>query len=202
MTHSNELSETATQPQLALSNEIAATTNADATFMFVMLDLDVPPQNGTQRRVLLHALNTGFKLTSQTVGTARLLVSSAKGPAAYIGPGPPATDTIAHRYVQLLFEQPATLRLSDSDFTSITNRIGFDVQNFIATERLSAPIAGNFITVDGRAEAATPSGATPTGTGTGGRPTSSPEPFTGAAARSGKHLALAAVLGGLAVLAI
>jgi phosphatidylethanolamine-binding protein (PEBP) family uncharacterized protein len=88
------------------------------TYMFVMLDLDVPPAEGsTARRVLLHAMNTGFKATQQRVGgTATILASTQKGPAAYLPPGPPATDTMAHRYVQLLFRQPDALAVQASDF--------------------------------------------------------------------------------------
>jgi hypothetical protein len=66
--------------------------NSSATYMFVMLDLDVPPEAGsTKRRVLLHAMNTGFKATKQKIGgSAMLLASSEKGPAAYIPPSIPA----------------------------------------------------------------------------------------------------------------
>ena len=93
-------------------------TNMSTTYMFVMLDLDVPPEEGsTKRRVLLHAMNTGFKATQQKIsGSATLLASTEKGPAAYIPPGPPPTDTIPHRYVQLLFQQPGDFSMSASDF--------------------------------------------------------------------------------------
>lgn len=90
--------DTATQPQIAISSTLVTSTD---TYMFVMVDLDVPPANGTTtRRVLLHALNTGFKATQQkTPGGSTLLVSSETGPAAYLPPNPPAVDTVPHRYV-------------------------------------------------------------------------------------------------------
>lgn len=179
-----------------------------------MLDLDVPPaKNGTERRVLLHSLNTGFKMTTQTVGgSAKLLASTSTGPAPYLGPGPPATDTIPHRYVQLLFEQPAALKVSASDFADTNARIGFDINKFMKTEKLSAPLAGNFFTVDGKASAggAVASGTGKAGggggkaTGTGGISQSTTEPFLGEAGtvKSDKSFALAGMLGFLVVLAV
>ncbi|KAK3200963.1 hypothetical protein GRF29_213g551886 [Pseudopithomyces chartarum] len=156
---------TAAEPQLALPK--SAVSSSD-TYVFVMLDLDVPGQgNNATRRVLLHAMNTGFKATQQTVsGGAVLLASSEKGPASYIGPGPPATDTIPHRYTQLLFKQPSSLKVSASDFANTKARIGFDINSFAKTNGLGEPIAGNFFMVDGRASAA---GGAATGTrGAGG----------------------------------
>ena len=152
--------------------------NSSATYMFVMLDLDVPPEEGsTKRRVLLHAMNTGFKATQQKIsGSATLLASSEKGPAAYIPPGPPPTDTIPHRYVQLLFQQPADLKVQASDFKDTSARIGFDINAFMTKNKISAPIAGNFFMVDGRASATTASAL-----GSRGLPTSTVQPFTGAA---------------------
>ncbi|KAF2448922.1 PEBP-like protein, partial [Karstenula rhodostoma CBS 690.94] len=144
---------TASQPQLALPS---SAVSSNETYVFVMLDLDVPPASGnTTRRVLLHAMNTGFKASKQSVaGGAVLLASSDKGPAMYIGPSPPASDTMAHRYTQLLFKQPATLKASASDFANTQARIGFDIEGFAKENGLGEPLAGNFFTVDGRADAA------------------------------------------------
>ncbi|KAF9737387.1 hypothetical protein PMIN03_000927 [Paraphaeosphaeria minitans] len=141
---------TASQPQLALPPSAVSSTE---TYVFVMLDLDVPPAAGNDtRRVLLHALNTGFKATKQSVaGGDVLLASSEKGPATYISPGPPASDTIAHRYTQLLFKQPSTLEASASDFANTQARIGFDIEGFAKKNGLGEPVAGNFFMVDGRA---------------------------------------------------
>ena len=160
---------TVAEPQLALPK--SAVSSSD-TYVFVMLDLDVPGQgNNATRRVLLHAMNTGFKATQQTVsGGAVLLASSEKGPATYIGPGPPATDTIPHRYTQLLFKQPSSLKVSASDFSNTQARIGFDIKSFAKTNGLGEPIAGNFFMVDGRANAAA-GGATGTRGAGGARQT-------------------------------
>ncbi|USP73047.1 26 kDa secreted antigen [Curvularia clavata] len=169
------------QPQLALSSAMMSKTD---TYMFVMLDLDVPPAaNSNQRRVLLHCMNTGFKASNQEIGgAATLLSSSDTGPAAYIPPNPPAVDTIAHRYVELLFQQPANFSIAQSTFAEMSARINFDTQAFMTQHGLKAPVAANFFLVDGRTNST--AAANPTGTGSGGsRPTSSLEPFSGAADR-------------------
>ncbi|OAG04731.1 PEBP-like protein [Paraphaeosphaeria sporulosa] len=155
---------TASQPQLALPS---SAVSSNETYVFVMLDLDVPAASGnSSRRVLLHAMNTGFKATKQSIaGGNVLLASSEKGPATYIGPSPPASDTIAHRYTQLLFKQPSTLKASASDFSNTQARIGFDIAGFAKQNGLGEPVAGNFFMVDGRASGA----AAATGTrGAGG----------------------------------
>ncbi|KAJ4330754.1 hypothetical protein N0V87_009734 [Didymella glomerata] len=184
--------ETASQPRIAVSNTMA---NSSATYMFVMLDLDVPPEAGsTKRRVLLHAMNTGFKATKQKIGgSAMLLASSEKGPAAYIPPGPPPTDTIPHRYVQLLFQQPADLKIQASDFKETSARINFDINAFMAKNKVSAPMAGNFFMVDGRASSTAKGTASPRGSG--GLPTSTVQPFTGAADKFRLPPATAGLLG-------
>lgn len=159
--------------------------NVSATYVFVMLDLDVPPEEGsTKRRILLHAMNTGFRATHQkTSASATLLASTDKGPAAYIPPSPPPTDTIPHRYVQLVFEQPANLSVKASDFADASARINFDLNAFMTKNTINAPLAGNFFIVDGRASASA------TGTAwvsaSGSLPGSTVQPFAGAAEKVG-----------------
>lgn len=167
-----------------------------------MLDLDVPPEEGsTERRVLLHAMNTGFKATQQKIsGSATLLASTEKGPAAYIPPGPPPTDTIPHRYVQLLFQQPADLSIQASDFANTSARIGFDINAFMTKNKVTAPMAGNFFMVDGRASATTK--GTASVSGSGGLAGSTVQPFTGAAEKFGLSPGMAGLLGGLALFAV
>ncbi|CAO2647312.1 Nn.00g082340.m01.CDS01 [Neocucurbitaria sp. VM-36] len=188
---------TASQPQIAVSSALAS---RNESFIFVMLDLDVPPTQGnTTRRVLLHAMNTGFKATQQRInGTAVLLASPEKGPAAYLPPGPPATDTVAHRYVQLLFRQPAKLDVAQSAFANTQDRINFNIASFASENGLSAPIAANFFRVDGRAGA----GATGTATGTGGIARNTLQPFEGGAEQLGFSHGLVGLVGGLALFAL
>lgn len=182
---------TTSQPQLAIGN---AQNNASATYMFVMLDLDVPPQEGSnKRRVLLHALNTGFKATQQkTRGGATLLATTQRGPAPYLAPGPPATDTIPHRYVELLFQQPANLNVPASAFANTTGRFNFDIAKFMTEHKLSKPVAGNFFMVDGKANGTAGRG---TATGTGGAPRRTSQPFEGAAAQTSLSSGLATLFG-------
>jgi hypothetical protein len=173
--------------------------------MFVMLDLDVPPANdSTERRVLLHCMNTGFKATKQQLmGAATLLASSEKGPATYIPPGPPATDTVAHRYVELLFQQPANLNIQASAFAGVQDRIGFDIESFMSQNGVSAPLAANFFRVDGRISAtATGTAAAAAASGTGAMVSGTPQPFTGAAGEISVPYGTAGLLSGVALFAL
>lgn len=183
---------TASQPQIAVSD-----AKADQTYVFMMVDLDVPPMgggNGT-RRTLLHAMNTGFKATQQSMGGAMLLATTDKGPATYIGPSPPPQDTIPHRYVEMLFKQPESLQVSATDFANSQSRIGFDVESFVKENNLGEPLAANFFTVDGRAKG----GATASGTAasSGGMPQNTVQPFTGAGRKLDVSFELVAGLTGL-----
>ncbi len=61
--------------------------------------------SGGARRTLLHAMIQDFKPS----GSGGTLTSSATGPTSYMGPAPPPeTPAHAHRYVELLYEQPAS----------------------------------------------------------------------------------------------
>ncbi|OAL04435.1 PEBP-like protein [Phaeosphaeriaceae sp. SRC1lsM3a] len=191
---------TASEPKLAIAD---SAVKASDTYMFVMLDLDVPPQQGsTNRRVLLHAMNTGFKATQQKLsGAGTLLASTQKGPAMYLPPGPPATDTVAHRYVQLLFKEPAALNVKASDFANSTGRFNFDIDTFMTEHKLGAPVAGNFFMVDGRANSTAGNGRG-SATGTGGAPRRTSAQFEGAAGIREVPCSLMGVLSGLAMLVL
>ncbi|PVH99266.1 PEBP-like protein [Periconia macrospinosa] len=194
--------ETASAPQIAASSSMV---DSSKSYVFVMLDLDVPAAQGNAtRRVLLHAMETGFKPTSQKIaGNAVLLASTEKGPASYIPPGPPATDTIPHRYVQMLFEQPQTLAVQASDFANMQARINFDITSFAEKNKLGEPMAANFFTVDGKATAAGgKGGAKGTASASGAMPSRTAAPFTGAAGQLDVSYGLAGLLGGLALVAV
>jgi len=165
-----------------------------------MLDLDVPPAQGnTTRRILLHAMETGFKPTQQRMtNNTVLLTSTDQGPAPYLPPGPPATDTMAHRYVELLYAQPAQLNLQASDFADTQARFNIDIESFAQQHGLGEPLAANFFTVDGRAGAS----ASGTATASGGIARNTLQPFEGAAGRVEMSLGLAGFVGGLVLAAV
>jgi hypothetical protein len=181
--------------------------NMAQSYVFVMLDLDVPPVAGnTTRRVLLHAMETGFKPTSQRMtNNTVLLATSDKGPAPYLPPGPPATDTMAHRYVQLLFAQPSKLNVQASAFSDTQARFNFEIASFAKTMGLGEPVAGNFFMVDGKAGAGGASGtakASGTARATGGGSRETTQPFTGTAGRMDLPMGLAGLMGGLVLAAV
>ncbi|KAF2734356.1 PEBP-like protein, partial [Polyplosphaeria fusca] len=194
--------QTASQPQLALSQQQATQST---NFMFVMLDLDVPPANGsTTRRTLLHALVTDFKPTAQAMGNGTVLLQSqARGPATYLGPSPPATDSTPHRYVEMIFAQPQTLSVTASSFSETQSRIGFDIQQFMQQNGLAPPVAANFFTVDGQAGGSGTGngngGASGTATTTGGISRNTLQPFEGKAGRMEMGWGLAGVVGAMAL---
>lgn len=141
-------------------------------------------------------METGFKPTQQRMNNnAVLLASTDKGPAPYLPPSPPASDTMAHRYVQLLFAQPANLLLAASDFQNTQARFNFDIMSFAQQNRLKAPLAGNFFTVRG-------ANATGTATSSGGIAKNTLQPFEGDAVRVDASMVLASLLGGLALVAM
>jgi hypothetical protein len=181
-----------------------------------MLDLDVSASilNGTNssslngRLTLLHALTTDLVPSTQrllgsltptngTNGTTDSILLSAtsspsSNPAPYIGPSPPNTDTTPHRYVSLVFEQPASgLQIAPGGFEDIQDRIDFDVQGFMGQNGLAEPLAGNFFVVDGTMADAGFNGSE-TGSGGVGGPTGQPRLFDGGAGerRGGKWLAV------------
>jgi len=196
-----QLSKAATQnqPTIGMSG-----VNITGTFIFVMLDLDVPSNsaNGT-RRTLLHAMNTGFKATSQrTANSVSILQTSDSGPANYIGPSPPVeTPAFGHRYVQLLFAQPTSFAVPMTQSIAVSSRIGFDINTFMADAGLAAPLAANFFVVVGVQDALTSGTAVASmaATGSGEISKSTLAPFEGKAGRIERRGWWAGLLGFLAV---
>jgi len=134
-----------------------------------MIDLDVPRNNS--RVTILHWFEPNVRVTSATDNT--LLIPAANGSgASYLQPSPPVGD-IPHRYVFLLFAQPANFTVP-SQFAAINPpastqaRIGFNINDFVAAAGLGQPLAANYITVQNTTGAATATGsgaATATGAG-------------------------------------
>jgi len=102
------------------------------------------------RTTLLHAMITGFKPSGTTKNTTHVLSSTDTGPASYMGPGPPAeTPPHPHKYVQLLFPQPASFAVPASMKSTISSRVGFDINKFVTAASLDAPLRANWFTVTG-----------------------------------------------------
>ncbi|KAK4448008.1 hypothetical protein QBC34DRAFT_122773 [Podospora aff. communis PSN243] len=110
----------------------------------MIIDLDVPvnfqnPSAGA-RRTNLHAMISGFKPSGQVSNGVNTLTSTATGPIAYVGPGPPPENPpYAHRYVSLLYETNSTFSVSR---TQVRQTFRFNLTTFVAAVSLSQPIRG------------------------------------------------------------
>ncbi|CAK7218195.1 hypothetical protein SBRCBS47491_003427 [Sporothrix bragantina] len=131
--------DTAKQPTIAFAG-----ANATETYLFFMIDLDVP--SGSSRNTLLHAMIQDFK-----VGTdGKTLTSTATGPVSYMGPAPPKeTPAHPHHYVEVLFVQPAGFAVPAAQASVVRSRMGFKLADFVTAAQLGAPVAGNYFTVTG-----------------------------------------------------
>ncbi|KIH91005.1 hypothetical protein SPBR_02021 [Sporothrix brasiliensis 5110] len=122
-----------------------AGANATETYLFVMIDLDVP--SGTTRNTLLHAMIQDFKVGS---GGATTLTSAATSPASYMGPAPPKENPAhPHHYVEVLFVQPAGFAVPASQASVVKSRIGFKLADFATAAHLGEPVAANYFMVTG-----------------------------------------------------
>lgn len=140
-------------------------------------------------------MNIGYKASQTKInGSSTLLTSTEKGPASYLPPNPPATDSTPHRYVQLLFQQPAKFNVKASDFADTKARLNFDIVSFSSKNGLSAPVAANYFRVDGRAGG--------NSSATGGMPKPTLPAFQGAAKKVEVSAGLVGLLGGLALLGL
>ena len=78
------------------------------------------------------------------------MTSTATGPTSYIGPSPPAErPPYAHKYVEILYPQPAGFAVPASQRTVISQRMGFDMVKFATDAKLAEPVAANWFTVTG-----------------------------------------------------
>lgn len=69
---------------------------------------------------------------------------------AYVAPAPPAeTPKYAHKYVQVLFQQPAGFAVPSSQTAAVKKGIGFNITSFVADAKLAPPVRGNYFTEAG-----------------------------------------------------
>ncbi|KAK0111574.1 hypothetical protein ONS95_001923 [Cadophora gregata] len=147
--------ETAKIPTIGTSDEAL-----NGTYIFFMIDLDVPGSlvgstPGT-RITNLHCLLTGF--TSSTTSSAPTtspspfytLITKDTSLKAYVGPAPPAENPpYAHKYVEILYAQPAGFKVPSSQTSAVSRGIGFNLTAFVRDAGLGAPVRGNWFTVTG-----------------------------------------------------
>lgn len=100
------------------------------------------------RVVNLHALLQDFKPSTQTTNGTHILTTSATGPASYQAPAPPAeTPAHPHKYIFLLYEQPASFTVPSSQKSAVQKRIGFNYTTFATDAGLKDPVRANYLQV-------------------------------------------------------
>jgi phosphatidylethanolamine-binding protein len=151
-----------------------------------MMDLDMTAPNATLNSSTTFTTFLNWLATDIDLGSNPITISATQG-APYFPPSPPSSDQNPHRYVFLLFAQPANF-IFPSSFNRIsppltTNaRLGFDLASFATNVGLNVPVAADWITVQsGTSKASnvtitpkpTPAGnvtSAPTAAGTGASP--------------------------------
>ncbi|KAF8644431.1 hypothetical protein AX16_008490 [Volvariella volvacea WC 439] len=111
-------------------------------FVIASVDPDAPtPQNPTNAQIR-HFLGGNFFLSSDRGG---LLSNSTPAISGYRQPTPPAGSD-AHRYIFLLYKQPAGFN-QQTIVTPSTSIAGFNISNFALRVGLGDPIGGTFMLV-------------------------------------------------------
>jgi hypothetical protein len=134
-----------------------------------LIDLDVP-RNGS-RVTLLHWFQPDVTGVVNGINSTTLTLPTTGPGAPYLQPSPPPGDA-PHRYTFFLFEQPidftvpAAFASVDPPETS-NDRVGFNLNAFIAAANLSAPLAANYMlvqntTISGSSTSFPPSSVTST----------------------------------------
>jgi phosphatidylethanolamine-binding protein len=120
---------------------------ASGTYMVINLDLDAPFPSFNVLSPILHWLQPG--LQPQTAdGVTKLLSQDTPWMVNYAGPGPPPGSAV-HRYIFLLYEQPAAFdpkEWAPPEGTSVGrwNRIRYDLGAFEKKIGLGPVLAANY----------------------------------------------------------
>lgn len=133
----------------AITENNPARINAAATkHMVVMVDPDFKPYDNQDKTTLLHWLQTDFNASQASGNYSRLIdPHTVYAHAPYLAPNPPSGQI--HRYVVMLYEQPASFSTADvatalkrmKILGSNSNRAGFNVATFQMLTGVSAPVA-------------------------------------------------------------
>ncbi|KAI0883768.1 phosphatidylethanolamine-binding protein [Annulohypoxylon maeteangense] len=183
-------------------------SNCNGTYILLMVDPDAL-QGDIETQTGLHAIRGNYTCDSghvTTLGNSTFLELDTESQflASYIPPAPQAKNpVVTHRYTLLLFNQPDNYTLPDTltyalplDLSNVTNRLNFNVTEFVDTLGESI-VAGTYFDVNSPLANLT---TTPSATSTGGasstsEASSSPTPENGArsAGLSGTSVGMAVV---------
>ncbi|KAJ9611271.1 hypothetical protein H2200_004454 [Cladophialophora chaetospira] len=114
---------------------------SEQKFIIISLDVDAPFPSFAPLSPVLHWLQAGFTATSDGE-----LTSSDPAIAYWAGPGPPPISS-PHRYIFLLYEQPADFDaklFSKSSGFGIKDRMRWDVSKFEKQAKLGSAIAATY----------------------------------------------------------
>ncbi|KAI0078222.1 PEBP-like protein [Panus rudis PR-1116 ss-1] len=132
---------TAGPPKFAIRNAVPTTR----PFVVAAVDLDAPtPQNPTSAQIR-HFLGGDFHLVPTRGTNTEPLVNSTAAVSEFRQPTPPAGSD-PHRYVFLLFNQPAGFD-QQTIVTPATSIANFNISQFAEEVGLGNPIGGTFILV-------------------------------------------------------
>ncbi|KAH7317808.1 phosphatidylethanolamine-binding protein [Rhexocercosporidium sp. MPI-PUGE-AT-0058] len=141
--------ETSKVPTIGTSDEAL-----NETYIFFMIDLDVPGSlvggAAGSRVTNLHCLLTGFTSSTMATNSMYTLTTKDTSPKAYVGPAPPAENPpYAHKYVEILYPQPAGFKVPSTQTSAISRGIGFNLTAFVSEAKLGSPVRANWFTVTG-----------------------------------------------------
>ncbi|KAF8238896.1 PEBP-like protein, partial [Tricholoma matsutake] len=139
-----------TEPQTAAEPTFFLVTNStntvNQTFVLVLVDPDAPTPQNPNISQYLHFLAGNFH-TNTAASNPTLLTNQSAALMDYFPPTPPAGSD-PHRYVLVVYDQPATFNAQASSFVNATtSRQHFNLTTFASVVNLGTPIAGNFFLV-------------------------------------------------------
>ncbi|KAA1473818.1 PEBP-like protein [Dentipellis sp. KUC8613] len=134
---------TAHPPTFSLLHPPASTGRGP--FVVAMVDLDAPTPQDPSSAQIRHFLGGDFTLSVGRGGVLGLLSNSTPALSEFLQPTPPAGSD-AHRYVFLLFAQPAGFA-AQTVLTPATPISNFNVSLFAQEVGLGRPLGGSFMLV-------------------------------------------------------
>jgi len=145
--HEYTMNQTHVEPRFWLTPVTESFTNQ--TFVLIAVDPDAPSRANPFRAEVRHLLaSVRFRGKKAKKGEPTLLVNATQPLTPYLGPAP-AVNTGWHRYMFVVYEQPANFfDIVDHNITQEA-RIYFNVSTFAKQMGLGNPIAGTFFSVSG-----------------------------------------------------